>query len=103
MPRRWFFAVVAWGAWAAMAEADALSAVQARGKLVWGADAEGGGPYVFPDPANPRRMTGFEAELADALAAELGVRAQFSQAPWQNLPELLAAGQVDMVLNGYEL
>ncbi|HEX3727843.1 MAG TPA: ABC transporter substrate-binding protein/permease, partial [Pirellulales bacterium] len=77
--------------------------VRARQVLRWGADCEGGGPYVYPDPANPRRMTGFEAELADMLAGELGVRAQFVQGPWQNLPALLGTGQIDVVLNGYEL
>jgi polar amino acid transport system substrate-binding protein len=82
---------------------DALDAVLARGKLIWGGDGEGGGPYVYPDPANPRRMAGFEIELADLLAAELGVRAEFFQGLWQNLPALLNTGQIDMVLNGYEL
>ena len=48
-------------------------------------------------------MTGFEAELADSLAAALGVHAQFFQGPWQSLPALLATGQTDIVLNGYEL
>jgi len=85
------------------ARADALAKVHARGKLLWGGDAEGGGPYVFPDPANPHRLTGFEVELADLLAAQLGVSAEFCQGPWQNLPELLNTGQIDMVLNGYEL
>ena len=35
-------------------------------------------------------MTGFEVELADMLAAELGVRAEFFQGPWQNLPSCWA-------------
>jgi polar amino acid transport system substrate-binding protein len=48
-------------------------------------------------------MIGFEAELADALAGELGVRADFFQATWHNLPALLNTGQIDVVLNGYEL
>lgn len=83
--------------------ADTLATIQKRGTLIWGADAEGGGPYVFPEPANPRNVTGFEAELADHLAQALGVKAQFSQGPWQNLPALLETGQIDIVLNGYEL
>jgi polar amino acid transport system substrate-binding protein len=85
------------------ARAGTLDAIRARGTLIWGADAEGGGPYVFPDPADPRRVTGFEAELADMLAAELGVKARFFQGPWQNLPALLNTRQIDIVLNGYEL
>jgi polar amino acid transport system substrate-binding protein len=88
---------------AASARADDLERVRARGELIWGADAEGGGPYVYPDPANPRRMVGFEAELADLLAAELGVKARFFQGPWHDLPAVLGTGEIDIVLNGYEL
>jgi polar amino acid transport system substrate-binding protein len=71
------------------ARGDTLAEIQKRGTLIWGADAEGGGPYVYPDPANPRAMIGFEAELADALAGELGVTARFFQGPWHELPALL--------------
>jgi polar amino acid transport system substrate-binding protein len=82
---------------------DALAKVEQRGTLIWGADAEGGGPYVYPDPKNPRQMVGFEAKLASLLAEDLGVKEQFFQGPWQNLPDLLGTGQIDIVLNGYEL
>jgi polar amino acid transport system permease protein/polar amino acid transport system substrate-binding protein len=85
------------------ARGDTLAEIKERGTLVWGADAEGGGPYVYPDPANPRAMIGFEAELAGALAGELGVKAQFFQGPWHELPALLGTKQIDVVLNGYEL
>jgi polar amino acid transport system substrate-binding protein len=88
---------------AAAARGDTLAEIQKRGTLIWGADAEGGGPYVYPDPANPRSMIGFEAELAASLAAELGAKAQFFQGPWHNLPALLGTGLIDVVLNGYEL
>src|SRR5262249_14230587 len=33
---------------ATSASADTLEAIRARGTLIWGADAEGGGPYVYP-------------------------------------------------------
>lgn len=85
------------------AAADTLDAIQKRGELVWGADSEGGGPYIFSDPADPRRQIGFEVDLADALARELGVKARFQQGPWKDLPALLNTGQIDVVLNGYEL
>jgi polar amino acid transport system substrate-binding protein len=88
---------------AAARREDALAKVEQRGTLIWGADAEGGGPYVYPDPKNPRQMVGFEAELAALLAEDLGVKEQFFQGPWQNLPDLLGTGQIDIVLNGYEL
>lgn len=87
---------------------DTLSEIRARGFFTWGADEEGGGPYVFPDPSEPTRRIGFEVELADALAAELGrelgttLEARFAQGQWDKLPDLLKTGRIDLVLNGYE-
>src|SRR6186997_2249960 len=54
---------------------DTLELIKKRGVLKWGADAEGGAPYVFPDRQDPNQLTGFEYDLADALAAKLGVKA----------------------------
>jgi polar amino acid transport system substrate-binding protein len=88
---------------AVVARADTLEKIHERGRLIWGGDAEGGGPYVYPDPGSPREMIGFEVELAQALAAEMGVTAQFFQAQWDDLPSLLETGQIDVILNGYEL
>ncbi len=85
------------------AHADLLDDVRARGVLVWGADQEGGGPYVYPRDDDPDQVTGFEVELADALARELGLRARFFQGNWDKLPDLARTGQIDVVLNGYEL
>lgn len=85
------------------AAADTLEEIKQRGTLVWGADAEGGGPYIFSDPQDPKRMTGFEVELADLLAKELGVKAEFKQATWDTLPSLLNTDEIDIILNGYEL
>jgi len=84
------------------AHADRLDEIRQRGALVWGADQEGGGPFVFPDPSDPDRIIGFEVDLADSLAKELGVRAEFKQADWNTLPEFLRSGVVDVILNGYE-
>lgn len=87
---------------------DELAEIRARGYFTYGADEEGGGPYIFPDPADPSRRIGFEVELADALAVELGreletkLEARFAQGPWDKLPELLKTGRIDLVLNGYE-
>ncbi len=83
--------------------ADTLAEIRARGRLIWGGDAEGGGPYVYPDPANPRQRIGFEVELAQSLAEELGVKAEFFQCAWDDLPALLKTRAIDVVLNGYEL
>jgi polar amino acid transport system substrate-binding protein len=87
---------------ASLAFGDSLADVRRRGELVWGADQEGGGPYVYPRDDDPNQVTGFEVEIAQRLAAVLGVSARFFQGQWDKMPELLQAGQVDVVLNGYE-
>ena len=83
--------------------ADQLDAIRQRGTLIWGGDAEGGGPYVFPDAKDPHKVVGFEVELAEMLAQELGVKAEFQQGQWENVPALVDRGTVDIALNGYEL
>jgi polar amino acid transport system substrate-binding protein len=86
-----------------IARADLLDTVRARGTLIWGGDQEGGGPYVYPRDDAPDVVTGFEVELAELVARELGVKAQFFQGNWDKLPDLAKSGQIDVVLNGYEL
>ncbi len=81
---------------------DGLDRIKLRGTLVWGADQEGGGPFVYPDPDNPSQRIGFEVELAELIARHLGVQAEFSQGQWDKLPDLLDRGDIDLVLNGYE-
>ncbi|HUD46679.1 MAG TPA: ABC transporter substrate-binding protein/permease [Candidatus Baltobacteraceae bacterium] len=83
--------------------ADHLDRIKSSGVLRWGADAEGGAPYVYPDPQKPEQMTGFEFDLANALAAKLGVRAQMVQNQWDQLIPALQRGNFDIVLNGLEI
>ena len=64
---------------------DALARMRARGTLRWGGDVQGGEPYVFQDVARGGGLTGFEVEIADALARRLGLRAEFVQNDWQTL------------------
>ncbi len=84
-------------------EGNTLDAVRRRGSLRWGADEEGGAPYVYRDRGDPTRLTGFEVDLMAQLAAGLGVESAFVQGQWQNLLSTLNAGDVDVVVNGYEL
>jgi len=83
--------------------ADHLQTIQSKGLLLWGADAEGGAPYVFPDPKKPEVLTGFEHDLADALAAKLGVKAAMVQNEWDQLIPGLERGNFDIILNGLEI
>jgi polar amino acid transport system substrate-binding protein len=94
--------VVLIGAPVHAASADSVDRVRAAGRLVYGSDCEGGGPYAFPDPRSPREVTGFEVELMARLAKELGVAAEFSQGQWDKLLQVLNAGRIDVVCNGYE-
>jgi polar amino acid transport system substrate-binding protein len=94
-------AIALWGI-AVTAHAGTLDEIRARGALVWGADAQGGAPFEFPDPSDPARLVGFEVELADTLARELGVRARMQQGAWDKLLELLARGDFDLALSGLE-
>jgi polar amino acid transport system substrate-binding protein len=79
-----------------------LTQVQEAGVLRWGADIQGGEPYVFEDPEHAGRLVGFEVEIADALARELGVRAQMVQNDWSTLVPSLERGSFDVILNGLE-
>ena len=85
---------------ACTARADTLGEIRERGALRWGGDAMGGGPYIYDGPDN--KLTGFEFELAEYLANELDVRAEFVQWEWEMLPHILDRGTVDVVINGYE-
>lgn len=82
---------------------SALARVRAAGVLRWGGDLQGGAPYVYEDPDRPDRIKGFEVDLADALARELGVRAAFTQNDWTALIPSLERGTFDVVLNGLEV
>ncbi len=100
--RWWLAATILMTQFVAPALGDGLAAIRERGELVWGADAEGGGPYIFPRDDDPTQYQGFELEIAQLIAKRLGVRARFAQGQWDKLPDLLQRGDIDMVLNGYE-
>ena len=86
----------------ASTQADSLESIRSKGTLVWGADQEGGGPFVYPAEDDANRLIGFEVELAELIAAHIGVKARFQQGQWDKLPDLLDRGDIDLVLNGFE-
>ena len=81
----------------------ALARIAARGELLWGADEQGGEPYAFEDPARGGALSGFEVDLAEALARSLGVRARMVQNDWPTLIPSLERGTFDLALNGIEV
>lgn len=81
----------------------AIEKIKERGVLLWGSDAEGGAPYVFPDPKDPSRLIGFEVDIAEAVAQKLGVKAKMVQTAWTSLIPALERGDFDVAMNGLEI
>ncbi len=71
--------------------------------LRWGADCDGGAPYVFRDPENPDRLIGFEVDLVEALAKKLGRKPEYVQNQWDGLVPGLKRGDYDIAINGIEI
>jgi polar amino acid transport system substrate-binding protein len=86
--------------------AHALSTVdtiKTRGVLLWGCDISGGAPLAFVDPKDPQKLLGFEVEIAEAIARELGVKSKVVQTDWDSLVPGLERGNYDMAMNGLEI
>lgn len=79
-----------------------LARIQARGELRWGADLQGGEPYIYEDPADRSHIIGFEVDIMDALARRLGVKQQVVHYNWSNLVPSLERGDFDIAMNGLE-
>lgn len=96
MNRRWLLAAL-------VLVLAAPAGAQDKKPLRWGTDPTGGAPYVFKQGD---KFVGFEVELAEYLAKELGRTSEMVTGDWDKLPELLgkppAEDGLDIVLNGYE-
>jgi polar amino acid transport system substrate-binding protein len=79
-----------------------LKRVQEAGVLRWGADVVGGVPYVYEDPAHPGQYVGFEKEIAEGVARDLGVKLELVVRAWDTLVPELQRGSFDMAMNGIE-
>ncbi|HXD89358.1 MAG TPA: ABC transporter substrate-binding protein/permease [Urbifossiella sp.] len=92
--------------WAAALLLAPLPAFAQEKPLRWGTDPTGGAPYVYQDASG--KFIGFEVELAEYLAKQLGRTPVMVKADWDKLPQLLdkpveSSDTIDVVLNGYEL
>ena len=77
-----------------------LARVEQRGEITWGADLQGGEPFLWLDDGG--HLVGFEVEIMDAIARRLGVKSHMKHFNWSNLVDLLRRGDVDVVCNGLE-
>jgi polar amino acid transport system substrate-binding protein len=79
-----------------------LSGIKQRGEITWGADIQGGEPYVYENPDHPSELIGFEVDIMAGIAKRLGVKPVFKQYTWSNLVPSLERGDFDIVMNGLE-
>ncbi len=73
------------------------------GTLRYGADLEGGLPYMFEDWRNPGQLIGFEVELIEAIAKEIGRKPVMIQNDWDKLIPGLSRDLYDMATEGQEI
>ena len=86
----------------AMASADQLSDIQAKGVLELGANIEFP-PYEFywTNPETGKEeIAGFDMALAKGIAQELGVELKINDQAFSGLVTALSVGELDMVISG---
>jgi His/Glu/Gln/Arg/opine family amino acid ABC transporter permease subunit len=70
--------------------------------LRWGGDAEGGSPFVEANPNDPSTLAGFDVEVAELLADDLGRTPEFVQVMFTSLDQSARRGDFDIGLSGIE-
>jgi polar amino acid transport system substrate-binding protein len=81
-----------------------LLAFSARAQEVlrWGGDSEGGAPFVEADPNDPSKVEGFDVDVAEAIAAGLGRKAQFVHVAYAAIDQSVQRGDFDLGMSGVE-
>lgn len=86
------------------AEEEPVVTVPATPEILrYGADLEGGLPYIFPDPDNPDKLVGYEVEIIEAIAAKLGKKPVMIQNDWDKLIPGLQRDLYDIAIEGQEI
>lgn len=81
---------------AAAQAADLLDDVKQRGELRVAVEGTYP-PFNFKDEQG--KLTGFDVEIAEAIAAKLGVKASFAPTEWSAILAGLQAGKYDVIVN----
>jgi cystine transport system substrate-binding protein len=76
--------------------ADLLQDIQQKGAIKVGLEGTYP-PFNYQDESG--KLTGFEVELAQALAKELGVTAEFQPTKWDGILAALESKRLDVVIN----
>jgi polar amino acid transport system substrate-binding protein len=81
---------------------NAQQVPQVQQVLRWGGDAEGGAPFVEADPTDPQKLVGFDVEIAELIARQLGRTPEFLQVQFTSLDQSARRGDFDIGLSGIE-
>lgn len=79
---------------------DLLSQIQKRGTIVVGLEGDWA-PWSFV--GDDDALMGFDTEVAQAIAAKLGVKADIVPGEWDGLFAGLDSGRYDIIVNGVEV
>ena len=77
-------------------EDDELAAIQAAGKFIVGVEGTYP-PFTYHDENGD--LTGYDVELAKAVAEKLGVEVEFVESDWDSLLAGVDSGRLDSVIN----
>lgn len=78
-------------------EMDRLARIQEAGEIVVAMEGTWS-PWTYHNDEN--ELVGFDVEVAQAIAAELGVKATFVEGGWDGLLAGLESGRYDLMVNG---
>ncbi len=81
----------------ALAEGDLLSAIRERGTLIIATEGDWA-PWTYHNEAN--ELVGLDIEIGRAVAAYLGVEAQFEETSWDSILAGVDSGRFDLACNG---
>ena len=79
---------------------DLLTTIQERGTIIVGLEGDWA-PWSYVDEND--ELTGYDVEVAKAIADKLGVEIQIVPGEWDGLFAGMDAGRYDMVVNGVEV
>lgn len=84
----------------AYAADDELAQIQESGKLKVGVEGTYP-PYTYHDDNG--ELTGFDVEVAKAIADKLGVEADFTESDWDSLLAGIDSGRLDTIINAVSI
>lgn len=79
---------------------DQLAEVKSNGKIVIAMEGQWA-PWTYHDETGA--LVGFDTEVGKAIAAKLGVEAEFVEGEWDGLFVGLDSGKYDMIINGVDV